>query len=134
MGAGFGAGVGATVWTEVKLRRTAQRFTPGAIGEGVAGRARVVRHELREALREGREAMLDREAELRGSSAMPPLRSTPQLVGGAAPVPAALVGRALVELPGAKIHSRHPRTREAGPSPAVRWVDHGHERRSARFS
>ena len=122
MGMGFGAGVGATVWTEVKLRRTAQRFTPAAIGDEVAGRVRSLGGDVRDALRDGRQAMAQREAELRAGR-------LPGQVAEVVPAPPKVV-----ELSAAKGRGRHARTPERRPSPAVPWQDHGHERPSARLS
>lgn len=122
MGVGFGAGVSATVWTEVKLRRTAQRFTPAAIGDEVAGRVRSLGDDVRVALREGRQAMAAREAELRAGH--------PQGRAPAFGQPPSKV----IELAAAKSRGRHPRSPERRPSPAVPWADHGHERPSARLS
>ncbi len=124
MGMGFGAGVGATVWTEVKLRRTAQRFTPAAIGDELSGRVRSLGADVRDALQEGRAAMVAREAQLRAELAPGP----PLLVSGAQPV------SKVIELSSAKARNRHPRTPEHGRTPAVPWSDHGHERPSARLS
>lgn len=109
MGMGFAAGVGATVWANVKLREQAARYTPSAIGEEAARRARNLGGDLRDALADGRRAMADREAQLRETRLLPapPAPATPHL--------RALPGR-------------------AGDTPAVPWSDHGYERPSARLS
>jgi hypothetical protein len=140
MGMGFGAGVGATVWTEVKLRRTAARFTPAAIGDEVSGRVRSLGVDVREALREGRAAMVAREAELRAEHAPLRLPGAPlslpgvPLRGMPLPLSGAETASKVIELSAAKTRPRHPRTPERRRSPAVPWSDHGHERPSARLS
>ena len=65
MGTGFAAGVGATVYTEYRLRKAAIRYTPGAIAEQAATRARGLRENVAAAITDGREAMRSREAQLR---------------------------------------------------------------------
>jgi len=111
------------------LRRTAQRFTPAAIGDEMSGRVRALGTDVRDALREGRQAMVAREAQLRA-----------ELVSGAPsalPASHSSVPRPdpnVIELSTAKGRGRHPRTSERRRSPAVPWADHGHERPSARLS
>ncbi len=120
MTVGFGAGVGVTVWAEVKLRQKTQQFTPAAVGEQAAKRVKSLGDDVRDAVRDGRQAMRDREAQLRTQHGVGP---DPQ--AGAAPQ--------LRALPGSGGRSRSVR----GPGrsgPAVPWSDHGHERSSARLS
>lgn len=62
---GVGLGFGLSVWMARAVKRTAERYTPesvaGRLGDALADFGR----ELREAVREGRKAMAEREAELR---------------------------------------------------------------------
>lgn len=65
MGTGFAAGVGATLYTEFRLRKAAIRYTPGAIGQQAATAARDLRQNVVAAITDGKEAMRSREAHLR---------------------------------------------------------------------
>jgi hypothetical protein len=77
MGLGAVLGVSGTVWLQLKLRRTAQRYLLPEIGSRVADRARGFGDEVRGAVTEGRHAMQEREAELRARigpmHALPPV-------------------------------------------------------------
>lgn len=75
--AGAGAAVGATVviWAQRKLRAMAGRYGPsGAAGDAV-GRATSLPANLRDAFAEGRQAMREREVELRRAHLRPVPRS-----------------------------------------------------------
>jgi hypothetical protein len=67
VGAGFGAG--ASVWAQFRLKRWFRAYTPPEVAVRVAQRtaqrAQQTGTELRSALAEGRQAMRQREAELR---------------------------------------------------------------------
>ena len=65
LGVGIGLGFGLSVWLTRALRRTAERYTPESMGGRIADGLRDLGKELRAAVREGREAMAEREAELR---------------------------------------------------------------------
>ncbi len=65
MGLGILAGAGGTVWAQLRLRRRVERYLPTQVRAGVATRVRSAGADLRGALEEGREAMAQREAELR---------------------------------------------------------------------
>ncbi len=63
IGAGFGFGV--SFWLMRFLRSTVERYTPERLSDDLASALRGLGSDLREAVREGREAMREREAELR---------------------------------------------------------------------
>jgi hypothetical protein len=58
---GAAIGLGGSVWLQRKLKSTANRYRPVEVAGAAAARAR-------DALEEGRAAMKQREAELRGSA------------------------------------------------------------------
>lgn len=62
IGAGFGFGV--SFWLMRFVRSTMERYTPEKVSTDVAGALRQFGSDLREAVKEGREAMREREAEL----------------------------------------------------------------------
>lgn len=62
---GVGLGFGLSIWLARAIRRTADRYTPESVAGRIADGLRDFGKELREAIREGRAAMTDREAELR---------------------------------------------------------------------
>ena len=64
---GIGAllGAGGSVYAQVKLRRSAQRYLPPEVGARVADRARRLGQDVADAVAEGRQAMAEREVELR---------------------------------------------------------------------
>ncbi len=64
IGAGFGFGV--SFWLMRVVRETVERYTPERVGAELAGALRDLGRDVREAVREGAEAMREREAELRG--------------------------------------------------------------------
>jgi hypothetical protein len=64
-GAGAAVGVGASVWARRKLRTATARYRPRGLVDTATGQARGLPGDLRAALREGRSAMREREAELR---------------------------------------------------------------------
>lgn len=57
---GAAVGFGGSLWVQRKLKTAAERYRPVGLAGAAAGRAR-------EALEEGRAAMRQREAELRGA-------------------------------------------------------------------
>jgi hypothetical protein len=63
MGAGFGFGV--SFWLMRFVRATVDRYAPERVSADVAGALRSFGADLRAAVAEGREAMREREAELR---------------------------------------------------------------------
>lgn len=63
IGAGFGFGV--AFWLMRFVRSTVERWSPERVSSDLAGAIRSFGTDLREAVAEGREAMRDREAELR---------------------------------------------------------------------
>ena len=61
-GTGLAVGVGGSIWAQRKMKSMAGRYRAAGVAHGAASRAV-------DAWREGRIAMKEREAELRGSSA-----------------------------------------------------------------
>lgn len=64
---GLGAGVAGAVMVSRWVRRQKQRYSPANLGAQLSEGARDVGSLLREALDEGRQAMAEREAEIRAS-------------------------------------------------------------------
>ena len=69
---GYVAGLGTSVYVQRRVRRAVEYYTPeqvrrdaAVVGRQVAGRAREVVIDLRDAAAEGADAMREREAELR---------------------------------------------------------------------
>ncbi len=65
MGLGAAAGAGASVWAQVRLRRSLDEHPAIEVGTRAARGLRVLGGELRGAVADGREAMAAREAALR---------------------------------------------------------------------
>ena len=63
IGAGFGFGV--SFWLMRFVRETVARYTPERVSSDIAGALRQLGQDVRAAVAEGREAMREREAELR---------------------------------------------------------------------
>ena len=63
VGAGFGFGV--AFWLMRFVRSTVERWSPDRVSADLAGALRQLGTDLREAVAEGREAMRERETELR---------------------------------------------------------------------
>jgi hypothetical protein len=63
IGAGFGFGV--SFWLIRFVRQTVERYTPERVSSDMAGALRAFGEDLRAAVAEGREAMREREAEIR---------------------------------------------------------------------
>lgn len=72
MGLGAVMGVGGSVWAQVRLRRAAQRYLPSAARKRAVARARAIGRDLGGAAAEGRQAMQERELELRARLEVPP--------------------------------------------------------------
>lgn len=62
---GLGLGLGLSVWTARFVRRTVERYTPENVADRVGAALRDLGGDIREAVREGRLAMREREAEIR---------------------------------------------------------------------
>lgn len=62
---GIGFGFGVSFWVTRFVRSTVERYSPERVSEDLADALRGFGKDLREAVREGREAMREREAELR---------------------------------------------------------------------
>ena len=62
---GTGFGFGASFWMMRFVRATVERYTPEKVSADLAGAIRDFGKDLRAAVAEGREAMAEREAELR---------------------------------------------------------------------
>lgn len=70
VGAGFGFGV--SFWLMRFVRETVQRYTPERVSADLAGALKGLGADLRAAVAEGREAMREREEEIRAELARPP--------------------------------------------------------------
>ena len=64
IGAGFGFGV--SFWVVRTVRQVVERYTPERVSTDLAGALQAFGQDLRSAVAEGRAAMREREAELRG--------------------------------------------------------------------
>jgi hypothetical protein len=62
---GIGFGFGLSFWVTRVVRETIERYSPERVSADLAGALRSLGTDLREAVREGREAMREREGELR---------------------------------------------------------------------
>ena len=62
IGAGFGFGV--SFWVMRFVRETVERYTPERVSADLGAALQVLGRDLREAVKEGREAMKEREVEL----------------------------------------------------------------------
>jgi hypothetical protein len=62
---GMGVGAGGSFWVTRWVKQTAARYTPERISSDLADSARGLAADLRLAVADGREAMRQREAELR---------------------------------------------------------------------
>ncbi len=78
LGAGLVLGVGGSLWAERKVKAVSARYRPSGLATTAASRARDVPSDVRAALREGREAMRQRESELRQNQ---PVANRPRLNG-----------------------------------------------------
>ena len=65
LGAGAALGVGATVWTQRKIKVAAAKYRPSGLAGTAVDKARSWPGEMRAAIDEGRTTMRLREAELR---------------------------------------------------------------------
>jgi len=71
VGAGFGFGV--SFWLMRFVRQTVERYTPERMSSDLAGALRAFGEDLRAAVAEGREAMREREDEIRADLEGPPV-------------------------------------------------------------
>ena len=69
---GLSIGLGTSFWLMRAVRRAVERYTPEQVTRDLAEGARAVLGELKEALAEGRDAMREREQQLRAELARPP--------------------------------------------------------------
>jgi hypothetical protein len=65
---GVAVGAGASLWAERKAKAVVARYSPAGVASGAARRARGLPSDVVAAIREGREAMREREAQLRGGT------------------------------------------------------------------
>jgi hypothetical protein len=75
MGAGAALGAGAAVWLPRKLKAMADRYKPVGIAGDAVEKAASLPGSLKDAFAEGRDAMREREAELRRAHLRPARRS-----------------------------------------------------------
>jgi hypothetical protein len=87
-GTGVTAGFGGAVWIRRRLLRTVRRYAPDQVQAEVTSSVRRLGTDLRSALRDGRDAMADRESQLR--SELAPASRVPT---GHAGSPAAATGQ-----------------------------------------
>ena len=111
MGVGAAAGAAATVWAERRLRRQVERFLPARVRAGLSARVRAAGSDLREAIEEGRQAMADREAELRAQLGPSPLASSRALPAGGRPALRVVGDPRPPQVPGARSGGRSRRHR-----------------------
>jgi len=64
---GTGLGFGLSFWLTRFIRSTVERYTPERVSSDLASAMRRLGEDIRAAVQEGREAMREREAELRES-------------------------------------------------------------------
>ncbi|MEJ7844960.1 MAG: hypothetical protein WKF93_04900 [Acidimicrobiales bacterium] len=62
---GMGVGFGGSFWVTRRVRATVDRYRPEQLSAAAGDAARQLGSDVRAALTEGREAMVEREAELR---------------------------------------------------------------------
>lgn len=72
------AGVAATAWAEIRVRRTAARYTPGQVASRAIDGARERTADIADAWHEGRLAMRERERQLRAELEGRPLVVAPR--------------------------------------------------------
>jgi hypothetical protein len=72
---GAALGAGGVLWAQRKIRGVSDRYGPAGIAGDAMERAISLPSNLRDAFAEGREAMRDREAELRHNHLRPARRS-----------------------------------------------------------
>jgi len=65
-GAGFGFGM--SLWVQRTVKRTAARYAPQRVTNGVTRTVKGITGDVRAAVQEGRDAMREREAALRGAN------------------------------------------------------------------
>jgi hypothetical protein len=68
VGAGMALGVGSSLWAQWKLKSVLARYSPTGVGGTTVNKVKVWPGQVRAAVREGRVAMREREAELRAGS------------------------------------------------------------------
>lgn len=72
---GTGVGVGLALWGQRKVKAKVARYQPARVTADLAGSVRRLGEGVRVAAEEGRAAMREREAELRGTQPGPVARS-----------------------------------------------------------
>ncbi len=68
VGAGMALGVGTSLWAQRKVKLVMARYGPSGVGSMAVTKAKDWPGQVRAALREGRVAMREREAELRAGT------------------------------------------------------------------
>ena len=74
IGAGVAIGAGTVLWAQRKLRGVVDRYRPAGMAGDAVDRAISLPSDLRDAFAEGRQAMREREAELRHNHLRPARR------------------------------------------------------------
>ena len=62
---GVGVGMGSSLWVTRRVKQVAARYTPERISSDMASSVRMLGRDVRLSIQDGREAMRQREAELR---------------------------------------------------------------------
>ena len=62
---GMGVGMGSSLWVTRRVKQVAARYTPERISSDMASSVRGLGRDMRLSIQEGRDAMRQREAELR---------------------------------------------------------------------
>jgi hypothetical protein len=66
---GVGVGMGSSLWVQRRVKQVAARYTPERISNDMATSVRALGRDMRLSIQDGREAMRQREAELRDAEA-----------------------------------------------------------------
>ncbi|MGZ4690430.1 MAG: hypothetical protein ACXVKA_09880 [Acidimicrobiia bacterium] len=69
---GYGAGIGTSFYAARKVKAAARRYTPESLGGRVSASVTSISRDVKAAVTEGRSAMREREAELKGPRAASP--------------------------------------------------------------
>jgi len=66
---GVGVGMGSSLWVQRRVKQVAARYAPERISNDMATSVRSLGRDVRLSIQDGREAMRQREAQLRASEA-----------------------------------------------------------------
>ena len=68
---GVGVGMGSSLWVTRRVKQVAARYTPERISSDMASSVRTLGRDVRLSIKDGREAMRQREAQLRDDEPSP---------------------------------------------------------------